>query len=60
MKNIMTFVILAIAFIGLVGGIGYTIYGGAYPLAVGVAVLGYLAYDKAKEMFKSLFNDNDE
>lgn len=25
MKNIMTFVILAIAFIGLVGGIGYTI-----------------------------------
>lgn len=59
MKNIMTFVILAIAFIGLVGGIGYTIHSGAYPIAVGVAVLGYLAYPKAKEMFKGLFNDKD-
>ncbi|MBR4313493.1 MAG: hypothetical protein IKP66_01130 [Lachnospiraceae bacterium] len=60
MKNIMTFVILAIALVGLVGGIGYTIYSGAYPIAVGVAALGYLAYPKAKEMFKGLFNDNDE
>ena len=59
MKNIMTFVILAIAFIGLVGGIGYTIYGGAYPISVGIAVLAYLAYPKAKEMFKDLFNDKD-
>ena len=56
----MTFVILAIALVGLVGGIGYTIYSGAYPIAVGVAALGYLAYPKAKEMFKGLFNDNDE
>lgn len=59
MKNIMTFVILAIAFIGLVGGIGYTIYSGAYPIAVGVAALGYLGWPKAKEMFKDLFNDKD-
>lgn len=59
MKNIMTFLILAIAFVGLVGGIGYTIYSDAYPVTLGVAVLGYLAYPKAKEMFKSLFNDNN-
>ena len=60
MKQILNFIILALAFVGLVGGIGYTIYSGAYPIAVGIAVLAYLAYPQAKEMFKSLFNDNDE
>lgn len=59
MKSIELFLILAIAFLGLVGGIGYTIYNGAYLIAIGIAVLGYLAYPKAKEMFKALFSDNE-
>lgn len=41
------------------GGIGYTAYYGGYPIAIGIAVLGYLAYPKVKEMFKNLFSDNE-
>ena len=59
MKRIELFLILAIAFLGLVGSIGYTIYNGAYIIAIGIAVLGYLAYPKAKELFKDLFSDNE-
>lgn len=59
MKSIELFLILAIAVLGLAGGIGYTIYNGAYLIAIGIAVLGYLAYPKAKEMFKSLFSDTE-
>lgn len=59
MKSIELFLILAIAFLGLAGGIGYTIYNGAYLIAIGIAVLGYLAYPKAKEMFKGLFDDKE-
>lgn len=59
MKKILSFLILAIAFLGLAGGIGYTIYNGAYLIAIGIAVLGYLAYPKAEEMFKGLFDDKE-
>lgn len=59
MKKILVFLVLALAFIGLLGGIGYTAYYGDYPITIGVAVLGYLAYPKAKEMFKSLFDDKE-
>lgn len=54
MKKILEFVVLALAVLGLLGGIGYTIYNGAYPIAIGIAFLGYLAYPKVKEMFKEL------
>lgn len=59
MKKILIFVLLALAILGLLGGIGYTIYNSAYPIALSIAVLGYLAYPKAKEMFKSLFDDKE-
>lgn len=49
MKKILLFVIVALAFVGLAGGIGYTAMHGAYVITVGVAVLGYLAFFKAKE-----------
>ena len=54
MKSILAFLVLAFAVLGLVGGIGYTAYNGAYFIAVGIIILGYLAYPKAKEMFKSI------
>lgn len=56
MKKILLFLVLVLAVLGLLGGIGYTIYYGTYPITVGVAVLGYLAYPKAKKMFKELIN----
>lgn len=55
MNKILVFLVLALAVFGLLGGIGYAIYGGSYSIAVGIAFLGYLAYPKAEELFKSLF-----
>ena len=56
MNKVLVFLVLALAVLGLLGGIGYTIYNGAYPIAIGIAFLGYLAYPKAKEMFKEMIN----
>ena len=59
MKKVLVFLALFLAVIGLLGGIGYTAYYGAYPIAIGIAVLGHLAYPKVKERFKNLFSDNE-
>ena len=40
---------------GILGGLGYTYYEGAYPISIGILVLGYLAYPKAKELFDILW-----
>jgi len=50
-KKPLYFILLALWLLGLVGGVGYTLYCGAYPIAIGVAVNGYLSFDKVKEMF---------
>lgn len=54
MTKILYFILLFLAVIGLLGGIGYTIYYGAYAVTMGIAVLDYLAYPKFRELFKSL------
>jgi len=45
---------LCLYVLGVIGGIGYTIYCGAYPIFAGVAALGYMAFGKAKEYFDYL------
>ena len=54
MNKILAFFLIVLSFIGFVGGIGYTIYYGAWPIAVGVAALGWLAWPKFKEAFQIL------
>lgn len=54
MNKILLFFLLVLAFVGVVGGIGYTIYCKAYPIAVGVGVVGWMAVPKAKELFEKL------
>lgn len=39
---------------GTIGGIGYAIYCGAWPIAIGVGVLTYSAWPKIKEYFTIL------
>ena len=51
MKKVYCFIMLCLYVLGVVGGIGYTCYCGAYPIAVGVAATGFLAFYKAKEYF---------
>ena len=41
---------------GVIGGIGYAIYGGSWPIAVGVVVLAILAWPGIKKVWKT-FND---
>lgn len=50
-----TFMLAAFA-LGSIGGFGYTMYCGAYPIAFGVLVLTYMAFPKAKEYFEKLTN----
>ena len=40
--------------VGLVGGVGYAAYNGAWVVAVCAALLGVMAFPKAKEAFKVL------
>lgn len=54
MNKVIIFFLLFLAFIGIAGGIGYTIYDEAYPIAVGIAVAGWMAWPKAKEWFDKL------
>lgn len=45
---------LCLYILGVLGGIGYTCYYGAYPIAAGVAATGFLAFEKAKGYFDYL------
>jgi hypothetical protein len=54
LKKVLSFVILFLWVMGIVGGIGYSIYGGAWPIAVGVAVAAWLSWPKVTELFHNL------
>ena len=54
MKKVFYFVILCLYVLGTIGGVGYTIYYGAWPVAVGVACLAWMAFPKAMECFNGL------
>jgi MFS superfamily sulfate permease-like transporter len=54
LKKVLSFVLLFLWVMGIVGGIGYSIYGGAWPIAVGVAVAAWLSWPKVVELFHNL------
>lgn len=54
MKNVCYLVILFLFVVGIIGGIGYTIYYGGYPIAVGIAIAAWFGYPKAVEMFNKM------
>lgn len=54
MKKVLYFILLILSVLGFIGGIGYTVYYGGYPIAVGILALGYSAYPKVKEFYKKL------
>lgn len=56
MNKILYFILLFLAVIGLLGGIGYTVYYGAYAVTIGIAVQGYLAYPSFIDYFNELKN----
>lgn len=54
LKKVLSFVLLFVWAMGIVGGICYSIYGGAWPIAVGVAVAAWLSWPKVTELFHNL------
>lgn len=51
MKKLISTLLAFLAVMGIVGGIGYTVYSKAYPIAAGIAVVGWMAWPKFKELF---------
>ena len=45
---------LALYVLGSINGVAYSIYIGEWPTAIGVAVLAYMAFSKAREYWKTL------
>jgi hypothetical protein len=54
MKSIFNFAMICLYLLGSIGGLGYALYNKAWLVAIGVAVLAYMAFPKAKEYY----NDN--
>lgn len=52
----LIFILLILAFIGIIGGIGYTIYCKAYIIGIGLVAAGYVAWPRFKELFDELTN----
>ena len=54
MNKVLILIILFLSFMGIIGGIGYTIYYGAWFFSVGLVAVAYLAWPKFKELFGTL------
>ena len=54
MNKVLVFIFLFLAVVGLIGGIGYTVYERAYVLVFGLLALGYLALPRFLELFRKL------
>ena len=54
MKKLFNFLLLAFSIMGIIGGIGYTLWCEAYPIAIGIAATGYLAYPNIIKCYKEL------
>lgn len=58
-KNLIYGLMLMLYLLGTINGIGYSIYIGEWPTAIGVAVLTIMAFPTAKKYYQHLFiNDN--
>ena len=54
MKNFIAFVCLCAYVMGAIGGFGYAVYEGAYPIAAGVAALSVMSFPTVKKHFNEL------
>lgn len=54
MKKVVNFAVCALWVLGTIGGVGYAIYGGSWPIAAGCAVNAVLALPTVKKHFEEL------
>ena len=53
-KEIISFILLALYFMGAIGGFGYAVYGDAKVISVAVLVLAGMAWPTAKKCLDNL------
>lgn len=56
MKKVLAFLVICLFALGAIGGFGYSVYGGSWPIAVGVVILAILAFPTVKKYWKELSN----
>lgn len=44
MKGFFSALMMCAYILGTIGGFGYSAYGGSWPIAIAVAILGYMAW----------------
>ena len=54
MKKYFSFVMICLYILGVIGGLGWTLYSGGYVIAVGVVAVAYMAWPKLVEYFHDL------
>lgn len=54
MKKYFSFVMICLYILGVIGGLGWTLYSGGYVIAVGVVAVAYMAWPKLVEYFRNL------
>lgn len=54
LKKIISFFLITLIIVGLLGGIGYAIWCKAYVIAIGIAVLGVVAIPEIKKLFNTM------
>ena len=54
MEKIGYFIMLCLWVLGVLGGIGWSLYSGGYVIAIGVAATGWMAWPKVQEYFAKL------
>ena len=54
MNKILIIILLFLSFMGIIGGIGYTLYYGVWPISIGIVAAGYLAWPRFRELFRKL------
>ena len=54
MNKIVYLLLLFLTAIGIIGGIGYSIYSNAYVISVGLIATAYVAWPGIKDLYKKL------
>ena len=54
-KEIISFILLLLYFMGAIGGFGYAVYSDAKVISVAVLVLAGMAWPTARQCFKNMF-----
>lgn len=52
-KKFLSFILLSLAVLGCIGGLGWSLYNGGYVIAVGVVGLTYLAWPEIVRHWKN-------